>query len=247
MLVQELINYSKQYADNRKIEDIRVGIGYIVVLLNDGSCGTSFTFRGELGPKCGQLDEAGNLIGKKANELIEWAMDINLIKAGIGVAVINAVLQKYVKDYKQEDAIEVIDIKEGDTLGMIGYYKPVLEAKKELAKNIYIFERNITDHDLLYPDWSEDIYLPKCDVVIISGTTLINKTIDHILEKCENAHEIAVIGPTTSPCPEVFKKHGVTLLASSLVKDSKKVLNIASQGGGGINIKDYVKQICYKL
>lgn len=248
MLVQDLISYVSKIAEKRTIKDVRIGIGYVVVVLNDDSCGLAFTFRNELGPKCGLVDEAGTIKGRSCNEITSWAMSTNLLKAALGIACINALCKSEIDErFIEVDAMEVLDIKDDETLGIIGYYKPVLEKKKDFAKKIYVFERNITDEDILYPDWSEDIYLPECDVVIITGTTLINKTVDHIISCCTKAREIAIIGPTCTLCPSVFKKHGVTLIAGVEVMNNEKVLDIAAEGGGGLNIKDYIKQLCVKL
>lgn len=191
MLVKELIKYCEKLTEGISISDVRVGIGYTAVLLNSGECGLTFTFRNELGPKCAQIEEAGYLIGKPCIELLDWAMDINLVKSSIGLSIINGLLQKELKDYQKGDVLEIIDIREGDKIGLIGYFKPVIDKFQSKTDKIYIFERNITDSGIL-PDWAEDIYLPECDVVVITGTTLLNKTIDHILEKSKNAREIAI-------------------------------------------------------
>jgi uncharacterized protein (DUF4213/DUF364 family) len=153
-------------------------LGYTGVQLSDGETGTCFTFRSDLGPKCGVMEKAGDLIGLPAKEAIGMAMSVNLAEASVGVASINAVLNV---DYRESvNAIDVMDIRKGDRVGMIGYFHPVVKSFEDVAETIRIFERNITDERLL-PDWAEDIYLPDCDVVVITGVTFINKTIDHIL------------------------------------------------------------------
>jgi len=247
MIVDELIEYVKKDSEKRVIKDIRVGIGYVATLLDDNSCGLAFIFRNELGPKCGHLDNAGELKGAKCSDIIDWAIDINLVKASIGISVINAILQKDLKGYKKIDALKEIEIKCEDTVGVIGYFKPVLDEKKQFAKKIYVFERNITDEKLLLPDWAEDMYLPLCDVVIITGTTLVNKTIDHILSLSKNAREVLLMGPTTPLCREIFKKHGVTMLAGIKVLNPLKILDIAGEGGGGLNLKSNVEQLCARI
>ncbi|MDD2573731.1 MAG: DUF364 domain-containing protein [Bacillota bacterium] len=246
MIVQRLIDEVRQDALYRTLAEVRIGIGYTAVLLDDGSCGVSYTFRNELGPQCGLIDEAGDLAGKNCSEIILWAMDLNLAKCAVGLACINAILQQHLEGFSTGNALEQIDFRSGDTVGMIGYFKPVLDRVEGKAKDVYIFERNITDGGLL-PDWAEDIYLPKCDVVIITGTTLLNKTMDGILEKCHNAREIVVMGPTAALCPKVYREHGVTILAGVRVVDAQRVLNIAGEGGGGLVLKDSVVQVFRRL
>jgi uncharacterized protein len=246
LIVKKLIQQCEELASGVNITDVRVGIGYTAVLLENGCCGLTFTFRNELGPKCAQIEEAGLLIGKPCSQLLEWAMDINLVKSSIGLAVINGLLQKSVTGYQRGDVLGEIDIKKGDKLGIIGYYKPVIEKFANRARKVYIFERNITDDGIL-PDWAEEIYLPECDVVVISGTTLLNKTLDHILKKSENARETVIMGPTASLSPKIFKESGVTLLAGVKVTDPSKALRIVSQGGGGLSLGDSIEQVYLRL
>jgi uncharacterized protein (DUF4213/DUF364 family) len=246
MIVQRLIDVVKKDASLRKLAKVMIGIGYTAVLLDDGSCGVSFTFRNELGPECGLIDEAGELTGRNCGEIIDWAMDMNLAKCAVGLACINAVLQQYLEGFSTGNALDEIDFRPGDTVGMIGYFKPVIDKVEGKAKDIFIFERNITDKGML-PDWAEDIYLPKCDVVIITGTTLLNKTLDGILEKCKKAREIVVMGPTASLCPQVLRDYGVTLLAGVKVVDAERVMKVAGEGGGGLALKDSVAQVFRRL
>jgi uncharacterized protein (DUF4213/DUF364 family) len=246
MIVQRLIDEVKQDALNRILADVRIGIGYTAVLLDDGSCGVSYTFRNEMGPQCGLIDDAGDLAGTNCGGIIHWAMDLNLAKCAVGLACINAILQQRLEGFSAGNALEQIDFRPGDVVGMIGYFKPVLDRVEGKARDIYIFERNITDGGLL-PDWAEDIYLPQCDVVIITGTTLLNKTMDGILEKCHNAREIVVMGPTAALCPKVYKDHGVTLLAGVRVVDAQRVMNVAGEGGGGLALKGSVEQVFRRL
>jgi Uncharacterized conserved protein len=246
LIVNRLIEYVDGLSNNLRIQDIRIGINYTCVLLDNGSCGLSFVFRKELVQKYELTDTAGGMIGLGCRDIVPWAMDTNILKSSIGVACINALLQEKIEGFNTANALNVIDMKYGDTVGMIGYFKPVLE-KGSMFKKIYVFERNIVDDENVYPDWAEDIYLPQCDVVIISGTTVVNKTIDHILSKCENAREIVIMGPTTPLCPDVFRDYGVNLLAGVEITDSKSALNIVSQGGGGPNLSRCTKKLCRRI
>ena len=56
----------------------------------------------------------------------------------------------------------------------------------------------------LYPDWAEYRLLPECDVVILTGTSVINGTIDQLLSWCSGAREVSVTGPSTPMYPDSY-------------------------------------------
>jgi len=45
--------------------------------------------------------------------------------------------------------------------------------------------------------------LPSADVVLITGTTLVNDTLDHLLGLCRPAARVVVVGPTVGCCPTI--------------------------------------------
>lgn len=243
MIIDELIEVALRNCGNRKVVDLRLGVSYTGILLDDNSCGLAYTFRNDLGSCCTLFNEAGTLKGRSVKELIPWSKDRNLAKASIGVAAINSIINKQVENYEQNNIMELINIKQDETFGMIGNFKPILKEVRKMTDKIYVFEKNKMDDLNIYPESAIDEYLPKCDIVLITGTSVINKTIDNILEKTKNAREIYIVGPSTTLCLEVFKKYGVSVLAGSIVKSPLEILDIISQGGGTIAMKKAVEQV----
>jgi hypothetical protein len=66
-------------------------------------------------------------------------------------------------------------------------------------------------------------------VVIMTATTLINKTMPRLLELSRNAR-IVVAGPSTPLHPLMFD-HGVDLLGGLIVEDEPSVWRAVSEGG----------------
>ena len=220
MITHKVAQEALKQAAGLTLADVCIGVGYTGVKLSNGMAGTCFTFRNELGLHSGVIQRAGCLAGMSAQDAIKMAMSTNLAEASVGVAAINAILNQ---GFGQgENALDKMDIRPTDTVGMVGYFYPVAKQLKETVHKLYIFERNITDGDLL-PDWAENIYLPECDVVIITGVTFINKTIDHVLSLCKKAKEIIIMGASTCMSPSVLKDYGVTLLAGSRVTDADQI------------------------
>jgi uncharacterized protein (DUF4213/DUF364 family) len=243
MIISELINHALSTVGNRKIADIRAGLGYTCVLLDNDACGLAYTFRNEMGCSCGVLPEAGNLIGRNASEIIPWLESKNLLMAAMGLAAINAVLNDSLTDYDSDNVINAIDIKAEDNFGMVGDFAPILNVVRKKAKNIYVFERNLDRAAGLYSEIDIPEYLPKCDVIVVTATSIINHTIEDVLSHCTGAREVCLVGPSTPLCPEIFKNYNVTLLAGSIVKDPEKTLQIVSQGGGTRTLKPSMEHV----
>ena len=102
----------------------------------------------------------------------------------------------------------------GKTVACVGHLKkaPMYAAE---AKKVYILERCPQPGD--YPDSACDFILPECDIVIITGSSLINKTLPHLLTLCENAYTV-LTGPSVPLCPGL-KDFGIDRLAGFAATD----------------------------
>ena len=110
-----------------------------------------------------------------------------------------------------------------------------------------MFELDPAEGSELYPNTAIPQYLPKCDVVVLTATSLINHSFDDIITYCSNAREVCIVGPSTTLCPEIFGRYHVTLLAGSVVQSSEQILQIVSQGGGTMSMKSAVHQVLVRL
>jgi putative heavy-metal chelation protein len=57
-----------------------------------------------------------------------------------------------------------------------------------------------------------DEVLPSADVVLITGTTLVNDTLEHLLALCRPAARAVVVGPTVGLLPDALLRRGVDVL-----------------------------------
>ena len=83
------------------------------------------------------------------------------------------------------------------------------------ASEVYIIERDPKPGD--YPDSACEYILPESDIVIMTASAAINKTLPRLLELSKNPVSI-IIGPTTPLCPEL-KALGIDRLSGMAVRD----------------------------
>ncbi|MFP4005686.1 MAG: Rossmann-like domain-containing protein [Candidatus Hadarchaeia archaeon] len=228
MIIDELLDCIKDELGKREVKDVRIGLSYTGVLLDNDSLGLAYSFSQETNRCCEVTDSAGNLEGDAWN-LAKMAGNSQAVDSSIGVATINAVMNRN-PEGDEGDLLDFMELNEGDKIGMVGWFGPLVD---ELSNDfdLYIFERNPRDRDV-YPDWAAERILPDMDACIITGTSVVNETIDRLLELSSDAREVAVLGPTTPLSESVFGEHGATLLGGMVVEDVDKALKIISQGGG---------------
>lgn len=115
----------------------------------------------------------------------------------------------------------------GLTVGMIGRMRRTAEGLKA-AKKVYIFELAPKEGDL--PASEEDRLLPECDIVIVTGTSIINHTIEHILELAQGARVI-LLGPSVPLLP-ALRDFGAERLSGLCVTRQAEFLDWNRDGAG---------------
>jgi uncharacterized protein (DUF4213/DUF364 family) len=226
ILEQLHIPAAKHYA-----ADIRIGLGYTAVRLDDGRCGLAFTLHEEEYESCCVVPDAGTLTGRSILELAEYIKSPDTTACAIGLAAINALIDPPAA-VVESDILDLLPVKSDDSVGMIGYFGPLVDPIRKQARALHIFERRPIPELGVLPDTAAVDVLPKCQVVIMSATTLLNHTIDGLLDYCKSSREIALLGPSTPFLPEVFGRRGITMLSGLQVVDAPQVLRIVSEGGG---------------
>jgi hypothetical protein len=154
----------------------------------------------------------------------------DVIAAAVGLATINALIEPPAP--VGGDVLDLVAVEETDAVGMVGYFGPLVEPLRKSAKALHIIERRSGLEKSILPEQAAGDILPQCQIVILTATSLLNRTLDGLLEHCGNAREIVLLGPSTPLLPNIFATHGVTLLLGVEVIDPVQAMRIISEGGG---------------
>ncbi|KAA0258659.1 hypothetical protein FHQ18_05745 [Deferribacter autotrophicus] len=230
LLSHIIFEEAEEKLSNLSVIDYVLGLSYIGVKTEAG-IGIAYTFRANISSGCNILNK--NLKGLKALDLAKLFFSDDLLESSIGLATINSVLNNGQKDTRE--ITERFDFK-NKNVAIVGYFKPVIEKIKDIVKNLYIFELK-TFPNILPPNLAK-FYLPNCDIVIISGTTLINKTTEDFLCYCSDTSVKIIMGPSTPLSNELSKFSNI---AGSFVKDDN-ILDAISKGAGMKGIKPYIEK-----
>jgi uncharacterized protein (DUF4213/DUF364 family) len=246
MLLDEVCDLVLPTAAGRTVADVRIGLGYTAVQLDDGSCGLAYTFRDDIQEGCSVIKSAGTLVGQGASELAAWARSTDPLTAAVGLATLNALI-KAPSGAVETDLLHLLGCHADDAIGMVGYFGPLVEPLRKRCETLHILERHARAESGLLPEAAAGEVLPRCQIVILSATTLLNRTLDGLLEHCSNAREVAILGPSTPLLRDVFSTRGVTLLSGVRVIDPERALRIVSEGGGTRQFGGAVKKLTARL
>ena len=176
------------------------GISWTAAVLSDGSCGVAMHTAGE---QTGRMFDCleGRPLTAAGEALLSWNME----EASEALAAVNAHYNRADCGYVKPECktLEGIDLR-GRTVGMIGKmlgHSNMTAEDFAQAKALYILEREEKPDTL--PDSACEYILPRCDLVIITGSAAINKTLPRLLELSRNA-QVILTGPSVSCCPALL-------------------------------------------
>jgi uncharacterized protein (DUF4213/DUF364 family) len=78
--------------------------------------------------------------------------------------------------------------------------------------------------------------LKNSDALIITGTAIVNHTIDPILSSITQGKRTAIVGPTASLIPNAFFEKGVTVMAGVRILNPDLMIKILKQGGSAYHL-----------
>jgi uncharacterized protein (DUF4213/DUF364 family) len=191
-------------------------------------CGLASTLTGEKPHGHERVREVGRLHIKTALQLAELARSDNLLEASIGVAAINSLIKVEEKHVLESNARDVlIEQGRGRVVALVGHF-PFISELRPLTKDLWVIERRPIEGE--FPAEAAASLIPQADVVGITGTALINHSLDGLLALCRPASFVMILGPSTPLSPILFG-YGVTMLSGALVLDEKAALRTIGQGG----------------
>jgi uncharacterized protein len=250
MLLDALKTAALKKAGDIDVTDVRIGLGYTAVLLDTGSVGLAYTFRDKVEQGCSVLHGKRPLAGTPVRDILQYISSDRLLERTLGLAAANALFNtpddaSAVQGCSsaEGDVLDVLALTKDDRVGMVGFIEPLVPMLKQRAGELLIFEENMVRADGLCPRSSAAEILPSCSVAIITATSILNSSFEHIASATGACRVKAVLGPSTPLTPAVFRNYGVTHLAGVIVVDPAAILRVVSEGGGTRLFKGATKKI----
>ena len=239
------------------IDRLAVGLFFTGVKLSNGAGGVSYTPVKAIPQavccpsSAGKIFDPVKINGMPVAEVLTALPSKEPIKAAIAIATLNALSaicweRGLTDNYRIQiniDAVDVVRMPAESSVAVIGAFVPILRKLKARGGRWWVIEQDPQtlkgdemDH-FIPADQSEET-ISAADVLIITGVTLVNHTLEPILKAARPDAEIAVIGPTASMLPEALFAHGARVVGGVWVKKPDELLDVLAAGGSGYHFFD---------
>lgn len=209
-----------------RVKDLFCGLTWTAILSENDGLGLAMTTE-----SYGIERSSSEIIGKPLKQVAKLVKSWNFYEASIGMAAINAFYNTskrlMTNDWLQPNkdfATFGLDLSDKN-ISMIGHLRHDGELF-EGVRSLKILEYHPREGD--YPASAAEYLLPESDIVIITGSSFVNKTLPRLLELSKNAFTI-ICGPTTPMCQEILKQNSVNRVAGFIpIQIEKIILKIKS-------------------
>lgn len=190
-------------------------------------CGMAATLRPEGPHGHDQVRDVGHLHEKSALELAEYARSHHPLEVSIGVAAINSLVDIEMSRTREINAVDLLaKYGKGKKITLVGHF-PFIPKLRPVVEKLWVIEKNPAEGE--YPAETASELIPQADVVAITGSALLNRTLDALLALCRSGVLVMVLGPSTPLSPVLFA-YGATILSGVGVVDEDTLLHTVGQG-----------------
>jgi len=239
------------------IERVSVGIFFTGVKLTTGTGGLCFTPVKDMPEavccpsSAGRIRDPRKIRGVRAEDVLGDLDSRESLRRAVAVSVLNALSAAcwesgFQGDYEirsRTDAQDLIPLAEDAEVAVIGALGPVLQKLKKRGGAWWVVEqdpRTLRREEMAHyvpADQSEPV-ISRSDILVITGVTLLNGTLEGILRKARQEADIYVMGPTAGMLPEPLFARGVHVVGGVRVKRPDEVLDVLAAGGSGYHLFD---------
>ena len=234
------------------IERAVVGLFFTGVKLSNGTTGASATPIKSIPEAvcCPSSAMAmpfpGKLAGRRAADVAREALSGHGIRRAVGIAAVNALAdccwqRRPHRDVELQhgvDAFDATDIRHGDNVVVVGAFVPFLKELKRRGQAFLVLEQDPStlkadELPFFRPAEQAAEILPDADVVLITGSTLVNNTLEHLLALTRPDARVTVVGPTVGMLPAAFLARGADVLGCVRITEPDAFLDLLAEGGSG--------------
>ena len=192
----------------------------------------------------------GKLHGRLAFDLAREALSAHGIRRAVGIAAMNALAEACWRRRPHPetelrlgvDAFDATEMRPGDKVVVVGAFVPFLRELKRRRQPFLVLEQDpatLKPEELPFfraADQARSV-VPEADVLLITGTTLINDTLEDLLGWAKPSARVTMVGPTVSLLPDAFLRRGADILGTVRITAPDEFLDMLAEGGSGYHFR----------
>jgi uncharacterized protein (DUF4213/DUF364 family) len=188
----------------------------------------------------------GKMRGRRAAGFLDEVSCPEGLRRAVGIAAMNAFAalcwdRRPHPDFDLEtdiDAFDAADIQPSQMVVVVGAFVPFLRELKRRGQPYLVLEQDpatLKADELPYYRHASQapVVVPRADVLLITGTTLLNDTLDDILAAAKPDARTVVVGPTVGLVPDAYLRRRCDILGSIRVTRAEEFLDVLAEGGSG--------------
>jgi uncharacterized protein (DUF4213/DUF364 family) len=188
----------------------------------------------------------GKMKGKPARDAMKEAFSDHGIRRGVGIAALNALAELCwerrphpgVELLHGIDAFDANSFRPGDQTVVVGAFVPFLKELKRRKLPFLVLEKDpdtlkASEMPFYRPAEMAREVVPQADVLLMTGTTLLNDTLEDLLSWAKPEARVTVVGPTVGLRPEAFLARGADYLGGVRIARPDEFLDLLAEGGSG--------------
>lgn len=261
-IIQELAELIILKIDRMAIEPAQLSIKHLfypdrikqnhfgVIILQNNCAGLIYTALSDEFEKASEQLNQDNFSEKSAIHLLKTLIghkrtpEEEMVCMGLINALSDTIMKHRTPDPRnfQMDSLDSLNLQASDHVGMVGFFPPVVKRIEEKKIPLTIIEKK---KELLQasPHWQVTLdpqELMECNKIIITATTVLNNSLDHILSFCKNAELRILIGPTAGFLPEPLLARNIDVIGGSMVKNPYQLIErLEKDEKWGDSVKKY--------
>ncbi len=188
----------------------------------------------------------GKIRGRMAGDLAREALSDHGVRRAVGIATVNALAhccwqrrpRADIELRAGVDAFDATEIHSGDRVVVVGAFVPFLKELKRRGQPYLVLEQDpatlkADELPFFRPAEQAGEVVPGADVLLITGSTLLNATLEDLLALARPDARVTIVGPTVGMLPDAFLARGADVLGCVRITEPDAFLDVLAEGGSG--------------
>lgn len=247
-LIKETISLllKNENLESLSLESVTVSPVFTAVKLSNGLLGMARTENDDQPFRRKETSHLpGECKGMKVREILAMDQQSGFFSS-IRLATINA-SSTFVSDKSTYqiiancDPFDTIPPDSKQKICIVGAFHSYIQKSMENGYSLQVLELNPD----AFTEETKHLYVPaekyaevfeKSEIIIITGSSIANNTIDDLLNAIPKTAKAILCGPSAGLLPELLFQRGVSIIGSTQILDPEKAMNIIAEGGAGYHL-----------